>query len=845
MLDALQARANELWRTEPRNPGDMFSSNNSRTAHEQIRKELAQKKDRQKKMLESELFNIKEKPVSFITPPSKYLTGLSCKFCAPGNSESQLDPSQKRRDVIDILKVTKHAGWRPNASKYDWGTWCPHMAQSLRLKSYNYPQVSQSVMQDERMRTAIRQAAKDALEEKKQKLSECHTENDDDFDETEYYDNMLNFNENRAKKLLAELRSAVSEALLRTTSWVLYKLLPMFLSGVAAHPAHIEMLKAASNKMPNVPMIFLPLHRSHLDYILVTFILCNNDMRAPLVAAGNNLNITFFGRLLRGLGAFFIKRKIDPVAGKKDVVYRGLLHTYMQKALVAGHDIEFFIEGGRTRTGKPCMPKSGVLSVIIDACMDHTIPDALLVPVSINYEKLVDGNFVYEQLGQKKKPETFKSAISAIWKTLNSQYGLMRIDFNEPFSLRELVNSFSKTNEIGSRTGNRHLLQHNLSTSSLYGTDVVQEEHRVLVDRIARHVVYDCASATSIMTTNALAFLLLTQFRDGAPLSVLVEAMNCLRDDVSRGNRDIGFTGTSEDVILYAANLLGPSTVTIEKWGGQTFIRPVTIIPNVIELYYYANTVVPFYALDSVIVTVANNLAKLRQNNGSLLEDVGVSEDEICEISKQFCDIFRYEFIFCKPCQNFNTVLLDAISTLSDKNIVRKPMIEVTEEETRANRIAKFLENDNQIDLSDNSLSDDENANVWKRSLCEKQNIFLPAEKHCDRIVLMTVLAPITHTYLSVAKTLHHLVGCNSIIENEFISKCVQEITYRLKDGNCKFGESISTDSIRNCIKLFEKWNIVDISTSTGARLLSLNPIYNSVAGVRQTVDRINRFIPL
>lgn len=531
-----------------------------------------------------------------------------------------MDPAQKRRNVINILKVTKHAGWRPGASNYDWGNYCPHLAQSLRLQDYKYPEVSGEVLKDDRMQLAVRQAAREALEEKKSKLYENHESEREDFDETDYYEKMFNYNESRAKKLLKELRSAVSEALLRTTSWVLYKLLPMFLSGVAAHPAHIDMLKAASSKMPNAPMIFLPLHRSHLDYILVTFILCNNDMQAPLVAAGNNLNITVFGRLLRGLGAFFIKRKIDPVAGKKDVVYRALLHTYMQKALVAGHNIEFFIEGGRTRTGKPCMPKSGVLSVIIDACMDGTIPDALLVPVSINYEKLVDGNFVREQLGQKKQPETFKSAINAIWKTINSQYGLMRIDFNEPFSLRDLVKSFSKESDTKPRPGIRHSLQHNPSTSSLYGTDVVQEEHRVLVDSIARHVVYDCASATSIMTTNALAFLLLTQFRDGATLSVLVEAMNQLRDDISRGNRDIGFTGSSEDVIRYAANLLGPGLVTIEKRGVQTFIRPVTMIPNVIELYYYANTVVPYYALDSVIVTVANSLAKLRQNNGTLLE---------------------------------------------------------------------------------------------------------------------------------------------------------------------------------------------------------------------------------
>lgn len=68
--------------------------------------------------------------------------------------------------------------------------------------------------------------------------------------------------------------------------------------------------------------------------------------------------------LLRGLGAFFIKRKIDPIAGKKDFVYRALLQTYMQYALAAGHNVEFFIEGGRTRTGKPCMPKVSLPLII-------------------------------------------------------------------------------------------------------------------------------------------------------------------------------------------------------------------------------------------------------------------------------------------------------------------------------------------------------------------------------------------------------------------------------------------------------------------------------------------------
>lgn len=169
----------------------------------------------------------------------------------------------------------------------------------------------------------------------------------------------------------------------------------------------------------------------------------------------------YFSCLLRGLGAFYIKRRLESNgSSEKDILYRATLHTYMIHCLRAHHNIEFFIEGGRSRTGKPLLPKSniqrnsnlyaatcawliflyffqgGILSVIVDAYLDGTIEDALLVPVSMNYEKLVDGNFIREQTGAPKQMESFKLAMGAIWKILNSHYGAIRIDFNQPFSMK-------------------------------------------------------------------------------------------------------------------------------------------------------------------------------------------------------------------------------------------------------------------------------------------------------------------------------------------------------------------------------------------------------------------------
>lgn len=153
-----------------------------------------------------------------------------------------------------------------------------------------YPQVAPAVLEDDNLKSAIAQSAKKAIEELK-----ANSDSDDEIDEDEQYEKILNEHKKRAKLLLWDMRSKISDILLRIASLVIFKLLPSFMSGVIANPAHIDMLKKVAKSNPDVPLIFLPLHRSHLDYILVSFILFNNEIRSPIVAAGDNLRIPIFG----------------------------------------------------------------------------------------------------------------------------------------------------------------------------------------------------------------------------------------------------------------------------------------------------------------------------------------------------------------------------------------------------------------------------------------------------------------------------------------------------------------------------------------------------------------------
>lgn len=175
------------------------------------------------------------------------------------------------------------------------GCWFPFLAHILRLPGHLYPQVAPAVLKDDGLKSATAKAAKNSMKELRMNTTDQEQNGDDDDEDDEQYEKILHEHETRAKNLLADMRSTINNVLLRIASLVMFKLLPMFMSGVVVHPAHIEMLKKVAKENPNTPLIFLPLHRGHLDYIMVTFILYNNEIQAPIVAAGDNLRIPFFG----------------------------------------------------------------------------------------------------------------------------------------------------------------------------------------------------------------------------------------------------------------------------------------------------------------------------------------------------------------------------------------------------------------------------------------------------------------------------------------------------------------------------------------------------------------------
>ncbi|CAG2165628.1 unnamed protein product [Oppiella nova] len=517
----------------------------------------------------------------------------------------------------------------------------------------NFPDVCSKVIRSERVRTAITEAAEDDFHELQDDAAGL-------VDERELK-TLERKHRSRAIDILQRMKSCISSSLLRIAGWVLYKLLSKILTTIQFHKGQIDTLRRCRTAA-NVPIIYLPLHRSHLDYILVSFILYMNNIKPPLVAAGDNLLIPFFGNLMRGLGAFFIKRRLDDSSGKRDHIYRAVLQSYMTENLKQGNSLEFFIEGGRSRSGKALSPKLGLLSVVVDSILEGEVEDAFIVPVAISYEKLMDGSFVGEQLGKPKVAESFSLAARSIWSTLHSNFGSVRVDFCQPFSLKDYLHNAAYNihnshliieNRIHDKScdkskcvacsGHPNGLPSASSFQSLYGLDiVVSEDKRQTIEKLAEHVVYDAFNATPLMSTqlpqldehvvydafNAtplmstqlVSFLLLTKHRKGTTLHQLAQSLNWLREECSRRNRELSISGDSLDVIRTACGFLGKDLVAIEKismaWSSSdglgaitennnvkiVFLKPAVKLPLVLELQYYSNSCISIFLLDSVVV---------------------------------------------------------------------------------------------------------------------------------------------------------------------------------------------------------------------------------------------------
>jgi len=179
-------------------------------------------------------------------------------------------------------------------------------------------------------------------------------------------------------------------------------------------------------------LIYVPCHRSHIDYLLLSYLLYKNGLVVPHIAAGVNLNLPVVGSILRRGGAFFLRRSF-----RGNPLYSAVFHEYVNALFANGVSMEYFIEGTRSRSGRLLRPRTGMVAMTVRSFLRHQERPVVFVPIYIGYERLVEGGaYIGELSGGRKKKETLGGLMRS-WRILREEYGKVHVSFGDPIDLAE------------------------------------------------------------------------------------------------------------------------------------------------------------------------------------------------------------------------------------------------------------------------------------------------------------------------------------------------------------------------------------------------------------------------
>jgi 1-acyl-sn-glycerol-3-phosphate acyltransferase len=191
------------------------------------------------------------------------------------------------------------------------------------------------------------------------------------------------------------------------------------------------------------PLLLQPCHRSHIDYLILSWLMEKYHLPIPHIAAGKNLSFFPMGIIFRRAGAFFIRRTFR---GNK--LYKSVLLEYLARLFNQGINIEFFPEGTRSRTGKAVYPKKGLLSMVAQLASRNEIPSPQIVPISIGYEKVIEESSYQSELkGKAKKSENFFQIIKSA-KVILNKYGKVNVRVCQPFDMVTFLDGTTPNDEL-------------------------------------------------------------------------------------------------------------------------------------------------------------------------------------------------------------------------------------------------------------------------------------------------------------------------------------------------------------------------------------------------------------
>ena len=436
-----------------------------------------------------------------------------------------------------------------------------------------------------------------------------------------------------ARRYLREIAADYNEMLIEIWDKILTWLWNNIYDGVVVDQEGMVKIRNISKKMP---FVIIPCHRSHIDYLLLSYVFYKHNIQLPFIAAGTNMSFFPMGPIFRRSGAFFLRRSF-----KGNPLYSEVFAKYLKVLLQEGLPLEFFIEGGRSRTGKMIMPKYGLLSMILQAYKEGACDDLALIPMYIGYDRVIEEKSYLRELGGV--PKTTEKAIDMIKssKVLRKRYGRVYVNIGEPLQVKSYLAAQEKTFE-----------------------EMTLEERQSLYRKIGYEIVLEISKVSVVTPFALISAGLLSHDRRGMSQNDLMNVLNRFYDYLADRQVRLAATLANRRKAIRDALALFDQAGLISRMGREEeedeFEEVVYSIDDDkrMNLEYYKNNILHYFLPVSFVATsILSN------------ENDTIPLNQILEDYRYFKKLFRHEFIFDEDRDDLDAVN-DVLSYLHTQGMI-------------------------------------------------------------------------------------------------------------------------------------------------------------------------------
>ncbi|XP_049906447.1 glycerol-3-phosphate acyltransferase 2, mitochondrial [Epinephelus moara] len=476
------------------------------------------------------------------------------------------------------------------------------------------------------------------------------------------------------------INTCISPGLIRFLGWVMLKMFSSMFGSIQVNLSHLPALHRASQE--GSLLVYVHLRQSVVDCALISLMLFCHNLRVPYALCPLRINSSIIRSILQKVGVVLLPPfALTEQEAEMDSLYAPVMASLVRELLHEGQAISVGVSAKSGQGGQ-------WLAHIRQLIKEGSVPDVSLVPVGISYDCVPMTN---AQVGLSS---VLQWLLSLLWRRPE---GSVRIDFAQPFSLKEMCESgrcrvdewlplqdlllpVILNNRTDSVFGQKRMSW--LLPSSHYASELKEPSHpdRDLSIAIILHLIFSATSCTAVMSTSLVSSLLLYRHRKGVSASALCRDVAWLTEEFLFRNRDVGFGGSLEDVFRYSLSLLAAHLIIAAAPSRKDpFIAPCPSLASTLHLTHQAKIVTHTFILEAVGACAVSAMlcevvssgvsSRVRsgdvdgeQVSGDMEFDVVLCQSELTERALQLCHLLPPGFM--PPCQSSQNFALDAVDSL-------------------------------------------------------------------------------------------------------------------------------------------------------------------------------------